>query len=152
LSVYLIRGDVYRALGKLEESVDDFDRVIHSTPEEAMAYIGRGDTRSLLHDTEGAKRDYARAIAINPSLIAFCPEIETESEKAIVSFASPIDIHHSFFEDSKITLSRRLKKLKHFYRRFKVLIDSSLNFVILCLVLPVNELLADSLIAALIET
>jgi len=45
-----------------------------------------------------------------------------------------------------------LKKLKHFYRRFKVLIDSSLNFVILCLVLPVNELLADSLIAALIET
>lgn len=166
--IYIIRGDVYRALGKLQESIDDFDRVIQSSPEEAMAYIGRGDTKSLLHDTEGAKSDYARAVAINPSLITFCPEIGTVNNQELVllndqQFGLLNDqqlgllknetvSQKTFFAASKITLIRSFRQLKRYYTRFKVRINSTLNCVIFTLVLPISELLSDSVIFSLIET
>jgi hypothetical protein len=98
--------------------------------------------------------DVQESVSVNNQEISLLKDQETVllKDQEIGLLNNDAVFRKSLLATSKITLSLRLRELMRFYNRFKVIIHSSLNFVILFLVLPVNELLADSVIAALIET
>ena len=62
------RGFVHLRLGRLAESVDDYDAALKINPDEAQSLFGRGIAKLRRGDTAGAGADLAAAKAIKPSI------------------------------------------------------------------------------------
>jgi arylsulfatase A-like enzyme/Flp pilus assembly protein TadD len=58
-------ADVYGALGRLEESLRLYDKLIDLDPNDAGLFVDRGATRFARGDREGAEGDYRRALALD---------------------------------------------------------------------------------------
>jgi tetratricopeptide (TPR) repeat protein len=62
------RGFVYLRLGRLAESVDDYDAALKINPDEAQPLFGRGIAKLRKGDTTSAGADLAAAKAIKPRI------------------------------------------------------------------------------------
>lgn len=60
------RGKVYAALGRLDDALADFSRVIEMDPNYPDYYFDRADIRRKLGDPVGALADYNTAITLTP--------------------------------------------------------------------------------------
>ena len=69
---YLFRGASYLTLGKYNESLNDFNKVIELDPKSAFGYAFRGASYMNLYKKYEALNDLNKAIEINPnSAIAY---------------------------------------------------------------------------------
>jgi len=66
LNKYYNRGNVYRHMGKYEQAIEEYNRVIELDSEYTNAYFFRGIIHWNLGKYEQALEDYDRVIQINP--------------------------------------------------------------------------------------
>lgn len=59
------RGAIYSTLGRFQDALADFNRVLKADVDSGMAYGGRGRARLRLGDCTGAIADLSRAIELN---------------------------------------------------------------------------------------
>jgi len=59
------RGAIYSTLGRFQDALADFNRVLKADTDSGMAYGGRGRARLRLGDCTGAIADLSRAIELN---------------------------------------------------------------------------------------
>lgn len=63
---HLCRAAAYEAAGDEDRALVDLDTTLRRHPDDARAWAARGGLRSRMGDVEGARRDYAEALRINP--------------------------------------------------------------------------------------
>jgi tetratricopeptide (TPR) repeat protein len=61
-----VRGDIYRSLGRFDEAVKDYRRLIELRPKALDAYIGLALTLDKQKSAEQARATYDRMVAANP--------------------------------------------------------------------------------------
>jgi tetratricopeptide (TPR) repeat protein len=61
------RGDVLKALGRIDEALADYDRALAINPDDVSALIGRGTVLSELHRLDEAIANYDRALLARPA-------------------------------------------------------------------------------------
>ncbi len=66
---YTVRGDVYKRLGKYQQSVADYSSAIGLKPS-AILYFARGGSYSNLNNHQAAIDDFTKAISLNPEFYA----------------------------------------------------------------------------------
>jgi tetratricopeptide (TPR) repeat protein len=66
MSVLHQRAIAFKAAGKLDEAVADFDAILEKNSDDYAAIMGRGYVRFQQQDHERAIADFARAIELNP--------------------------------------------------------------------------------------
>ena len=60
------RARAHRMLGHLEAALADHERAVALAPTSGLVYVGRGVTRRMAGDEEGAINDFARAAELDP--------------------------------------------------------------------------------------
>ena len=65
-SIYLERGTIYLDQDNLEKSIENFDKVIKSKPDNYDAYFRRGRAYYRMHKYDEAINDFMKAAEINP--------------------------------------------------------------------------------------
>ncbi len=62
------RATLYLAMGRLDQALSDFNRVIANDGTDAIAYLDRGATNEKLGRLEDALRDYTRSFELSPTV------------------------------------------------------------------------------------
>jgi len=77
---YLNRGNARRSLGKYEDAMKDYDKVIERTPYTVEAYTNRGLLKNTLKDFSGAIDDFNKAVEIATFVASYKVKLEKTNE------------------------------------------------------------------------
>jgi tetratricopeptide (TPR) repeat protein len=65
------RGTLYLALGRYDDALRDFDRVIADNGSDSIAYLDKGVAEEKMGNFTGAIRDYSRSIELAPAAATY---------------------------------------------------------------------------------